>query len=79
MTAEVSHGRGGAGNFNTDDTQYVDGSVVRVGVEGSHGDGVYSAGRGGMLGRTFVKTHLLRVLHSPGWSMDCPSPFPSLP
>ena len=47
MTAEVSHGRGGAGNFNADDTKYVDGEVVRTGAEGSHGDGAYSAGRGG--------------------------------
>ena len=44
---EVSHGRGGAGNINPDDTQYVDGEVVRVGVEGSHNDGAYSTGRGG--------------------------------
>lgn len=44
---DISHGRGGAGNFNPDDTQYADGEVVRVGVEGSHGDGVYSSGRGG--------------------------------
>ncbi|OAA79969.1 hypothetical protein LEL_03455 [Akanthomyces lecanii RCEF 1005] len=47
MTVEVSHGRGGAGNINADDTPYVDGEVVREGVIGSHGDGVYSAGRGG--------------------------------
>ncbi|KAM3506125.1 hypothetical protein MY11210_007675 [Beauveria gryllotalpidicola] len=47
MTAEVSHGRGGAGNINPDDTQYVDGEVVREGVIGSHNDGAYSAGRGG--------------------------------
>ncbi|CAI6098204.1 hypothetical protein V2G26_000766 [Clonostachys chloroleuca] len=47
MSAEVSHGRGGAGNFNADDTKYEDGSIVRVGDEGSHGDGAYSAGRGG--------------------------------
>ncbi|CAI4216192.1 unnamed protein product [Parascedosporium putredinis] len=46
-SAEVSHGRGGAGNINVDDTQYVDGEVVRVGVEGSHGDGAFSTGRGG--------------------------------
>lgn len=44
---EVSHGRGGAGNIHADETQYVDGSVVRAGVEGSHGDGAYSVGRGG--------------------------------
>lgn len=48
MSAEVSHGRGGAGNFKVDDTQYVDGEVVRTGVEGSHGDGAYSSGRGGV-------------------------------
>lgn len=47
MTAEVSHGRGGAGNITADDTKYVDGEVVRSGIEGSHGDGAYSAGRGG--------------------------------
>lgn len=49
MTAasEVSHGRGGAGNIHPDDTPYVDGSVVRAGPEGSHGDGAYSVGRGG--------------------------------
>jgi hypothetical protein len=44
---EVSHGRGGAGNIKEDDTKYVDGEVVRAGVEGSHGDGAYSTGRGG--------------------------------
>ncbi|KAK0729005.1 hypothetical protein B0T21DRAFT_385130 [Apiosordaria backusii] len=44
---EVSHGRGGAGNINPDDTKYVDGEVVRVGPEGSHGDGAFSTGRGG--------------------------------
>lgn len=49
MTAEVSHGRGGAGNINPDETKYVDGEVVRTGVEGSHGDGAYSSGRGGEL------------------------------
>ncbi|KAJ4320830.1 hypothetical protein N0V84_005650 [Fusarium piperis] len=47
MSAEVSHGRGGAGNFQPDDTQYIDGEVVRTGVEGSHGDGAFSSGRGG--------------------------------
>ena len=44
---EVSHGRGGAGNIGPDDTQYVDGSIVREGPEGSHGDGAFSTGRGG--------------------------------
>ncbi|KAF4978056.1 hypothetical protein FZEAL_5521 [Fusarium zealandicum] len=47
MSSEVSHGRGGAGNFKPDDTQYVDGEVVRAGIEGSHGDGAFSSGRGG--------------------------------
>ncbi|KAK2600238.1 hypothetical protein QQS21_005034 [Conoideocrella luteorostrata] len=47
MAVEVSHGRGGAGNINEDKTEYVDGEVVRAGVEGSRGDGAYSAGRGG--------------------------------
>ncbi|KAL2020741.1 hypothetical protein VTK56DRAFT_8041 [Thermocarpiscus australiensis] len=46
-TPEVSHGRGGAGNINPDNTKYVDGEVVRVGAEGSHGDGAFSTGRGG--------------------------------
>ncbi|KAK4239085.1 hypothetical protein C8A03DRAFT_14530 [Achaetomium macrosporum] len=46
-TPEVSHGRGGAGNINPDDTKYVDGEVVRIGEEGSHGDGAFSTGRGG--------------------------------
>lgn len=47
MAVEVSHGRGGAGNINVDDTEYADGKVVRAGIEGSHGDGAYSSGRGG--------------------------------
>jgi hypothetical protein len=47
MSSEVSHGRGGAGNIGVDETKYVDGSIVRSGPEGSHGDGAYSAGRGG--------------------------------
>ncbi|KAI1769752.1 hypothetical protein F4818DRAFT_314953 [Hypoxylon cercidicola] len=46
-TPEVSHGRGGAGNINPDDTKYVDGEIVRQGEEGSHGDGPHSTGRGG--------------------------------
>ncbi|KAI0873016.1 hypothetical protein GGS24DRAFT_502203 [Hypoxylon argillaceum] len=45
--SEVSHGRGGAGNINPDDTQYVDGEIVRQGDVGTHGDGAYSTGRGG--------------------------------
>lgn len=44
---EVSHGRGGAGNINPDDTKYVDGEIVREGPQGSHGDGAFSTGRGG--------------------------------
>ncbi|KAK4457990.1 hypothetical protein QBC42DRAFT_277765 [Cladorrhinum samala] len=47
VAPEVSHGRGGAGNINPDDTKYVDGEVTRVGAEGSHGDGAFSTGRGG--------------------------------
>jgi hypothetical protein len=47
MAETVSHGRGGAGNINPDDTKYVDGEVVRVGEAGSHGDGAFSTGRGG--------------------------------
>lgn len=40
---EISHGRGGAGNINPDDTKYADGEIVREGTEGT---GV-STGRGG--------------------------------
>ncbi|KAK4449335.1 hypothetical protein QBC34DRAFT_96788 [Podospora aff. communis PSN243] len=47
MAETVSHGRGGAGNINPDDTKYVDGEVTRVGEAGSHGDGAFSTGRGG--------------------------------
>ncbi|KAI1840969.1 hypothetical protein JX265_010441 [Neoarthrinium moseri] len=48
MTApEVSHGRGGAGNINPDDTQYVDGEIVRTGEHGTQNAGAYSTGRGG--------------------------------
>lgn len=43
----VSHGRGGAGNINPDDTKYVDGEITRQGVPGSHNDGAFSTGRGG--------------------------------
>ncbi|RWA06153.1 hypothetical protein EKO27_g8950 [Xylaria grammica] len=46
---EVSHGRGGAGNINPDNTEYVDGEIVRQGDVGTHGDGAYSTGRGGKL------------------------------
>jgi len=42
---DVSHGRGGAGNINPDDTQYVDGEIVHQGPAG--GDGAFSTGRGG--------------------------------
>ena len=58
MAPEVSHGRGGAGNINPDDTPYVDGEVVRVGVEGSHDDGAFSTGRGGKTRPLFLPTHL---------------------
>lgn len=43
-TAETSHGRGGAGNMAADDTEHVDGEVLRP---GQAGDGAFSAGRGG--------------------------------
>ncbi|KAJ5884908.1 hypothetical protein N7495_009418 [Penicillium taxi] len=43
----VSHGRGGQGNIGHDDTEYVDGEIVREGAYGDQGDGAYSAGRGG--------------------------------
>ncbi|KAI3323450.1 hypothetical protein HD806DRAFT_496726 [Xylariaceae sp. AK1471] len=46
-TPEVSHGRGGAGNITADNTEYVDGEIVRQGEVGTHGDGTYSTGRGG--------------------------------
>ncbi|CAJ2500902.1 Uu.00g037550.m01.CDS01 [Anthostomella pinea] len=44
---DVSHGRGGAGNITPDNTQYVDGEILRQGTPGSHGDGAFSTGRGG--------------------------------
>ncbi|KAH9999569.1 hypothetical protein F4779DRAFT_622697 [Xylariaceae sp. FL0662B] len=47
---EVSHGRGGAGNINPDDTIYVDGEIVRQGEEGSHGDGAANIGDAGKPG-----------------------------
>ncbi|RVX75641.1 hypothetical protein B0A52_00994 [Exophiala mesophila] len=47
MAANVSHGRGGAGNLGPDDTPYTDGEIVREGPTGDQGDGPYSAGRGG--------------------------------
>ncbi|KAL8944236.1 MAG: hypothetical protein Q9211_000666 [Gyalolechia sp. 1 TL-2023] len=37
----------GAGNINPDSTPYTDGEIVREGAVGDHGDGPYSAGRGG--------------------------------
>jgi len=46
-SAEVSHGRGGAGNITEDPTPYGDGEIVREGVVGDHGDGAFSTGRGG--------------------------------
>lgn len=49
---EVSHGRGGAGNINPDDTKYADAEIVRAGEEGT---GV-STGRGGK--------HLLSSIHT---------------
>lgn len=55
MAVEVSHGRGGAGNINEDKTQYVDGEVVRAGIEGSQGAGAYSAGRGGKTMFVFIQ------------------------
>ncbi|TPX08908.1 uncharacterized protein E0L32_009612 [Thyridium curvatum] len=70
-TPEVSHGRGGAGNINKDDTKYVDGEVVRSGVEGSHHDGAYSTGRGGEFAIPFSmkrKSHImvpLAISHAP--------------
>jgi len=41
----VSHGRGGAGNIKPDDTEYVDGEIVR---QGGSGEGAFSTGRGGV-------------------------------
>jgi hypothetical protein len=66
MSAEVSHGRGGAGNFKVDDTEYVDGEVVRTGVVGSHGDGAYSSGRGGksLLAKYLLRSVLLLCLYT---------------
>lgn len=46
-TAEVSHGRGGAGKIDPDNMQYVDGAVVHAGPEDSHNNGAFRAGRGG--------------------------------
>ncbi len=45
---DVSHGRGGAGNIGPESVKYTDGEVVRAGPEGSHDDGPYSTGRGGV-------------------------------
>lgn len=58
--AETSHGRGGAGNIIADDTEYMDGEVVRQGQAGSHGDGAFSAGRGGE-----CPFHASSLSHSP--------------
>jgi hypothetical protein len=72
---EVSHGRGGAGNIHADETQYVDGSVVRSGAEGSHGDGAYSVGRGGELccRRHVVYTNPTRTYPPSITSTACPT------
>ncbi|KAK5941255.1 hypothetical protein PMZ80_006532 [Knufia obscura] len=48
MSANVSHGRGGAANIRPDDTPYADGEITREGPIGDQGDGPYSAGRGGV-------------------------------
>ncbi|PUU82541.1 hypothetical protein B9Z19DRAFT_1120572 [Tuber borchii] len=45
-TGDVSHGRGGMGNIGPDETEYIDGEIVRTGDPTSAG-GAYSAGRGG--------------------------------
>lgn len=37
----------GAANITKDNTVYADGGIVREGVEGDQGDGIYSSGRGG--------------------------------
>ena len=63
-TAEISHGRGGAGNFAADDTKYVDGEVVRTGVEGSHNDGAFSSGRGGKNHAISVNFHFISFSNS---------------
>lgn len=59
---EVSHGRGGAGNINPDDTPYVDGSIVRQGDEGTHGDGAYSTGRGGKPAISSLRTRFFLAI-----------------
>jgi hypothetical protein len=76
MSAEVSHGRGGAGNIGHDDTQYVDGEVVRSGLEGGHGDGAYSSGRGGKSSSTLVLhvTSFLRRLFPRSRTLSVSSP-----
>jgi hypothetical protein len=57
----VSHGRGGQGNISHDKTEYIDGEIVRKGVEGeSSTEGAYSTGRGGAAnigGEPGVKGH----------------------
>ncbi|KAH0544189.1 hypothetical protein FGG08_001634 [Glutinoglossum americanum] len=37
----------GRGNIGEDKTEYVDGEIVRQGVQGESADGAYSTGRGG--------------------------------
>jgi len=46
MSSGISHGRGGTGNIGPDETEYVDGEIVRTGDPTTAG-GAYSAGRGG--------------------------------
>jgi len=66
---EVSHGRGGAGNINPDETKYVDGEVVRVGVAGSHGDGAFSTGRGGKETNPSLSLRPTCVIARPLWRL----------
>jgi len=48
MSAPIhSGGRGGAGNIGPETAEYVDGAIVREGVQGIHPEGEYSAARGG--------------------------------
>jgi len=43
----VSTGRGGSGNIGHDPNVYVDGGIVREGIQGESAEGTYSTGRGG--------------------------------
>lgn len=65
-TPEVSHGRGGAGNINPDDTKYVDGEITRQGEEGSHGDGAFSTGRGGKFFFSLFFTNSSTIIYNIG-------------